>query len=44
MIRRALLLALVLATVTAPAAHAIGGVGYLASRQSLSGGFSDRES
>ena len=44
MIRRALLLALVLATVTAPAAHAIGGVGYLASRQSLSGGFSDRGS
>jgi hypothetical protein len=42
MIRRALLLALVLTTVTAPAAHAIGGVGYLASRQSLSGGFSER--
>jgi hypothetical protein len=42
MIRRALLLALILTTVTAPSAHAIGGVGYLTSRQSLSGGLSER--
>lgn len=41
MIRRALILALTLTSLTAAQAQATGGAGYLASRQTLSGGFAE---